>query len=130
MARPRRDAQVPEQLDERDAVYDTGLVFAARGALPGVRQTHQLADLFSALADPTRVRIVAALDDREMCVGDIAATIGLSQSATSHQLRALREQGLLRATRRGRMVYYTVDDDHVSLLFRQGLEHVNHLEAE
>src|SRR5690606_39030343 len=114
-------------LDECEAVCDTALVFEARGALPGVRQTHQLADLFSALADPTRIRIVAALDGREMCVGDIAATLGLSQSATSHQLRALRQQGLVRSSRRGRMVYYALDDEHVSLLFRQGLEHVDHI---
>ncbi|HEX2281631.1 MAG TPA: metalloregulator ArsR/SmtB family transcription factor [Thermomicrobiales bacterium] len=127
MARPRRDAQIPELLQECESVCDTAAVFEARGALPGVRQTHQLADLFSALADPTRVRIVAALDGREMCVGDIAATLGLSQSATSHQLRALRGQGLVQGTRRGRMMYYALDDEHVSLLFRQGLEHVDHL---
>jgi ArsR family transcriptional regulator, lead/cadmium/zinc/bismuth-responsive transcriptional repressor len=127
MPRPRRIEQIPELLEECEAVCDTALVFSARGALPGVRQTHQLADLFSALADPTRVRIVAALDGRQMCVGDIAATLGLSQSATSHQLRALREQGLLRASKRGRMVYYALDDEHVSMLFRQGLEHVAHL---
>lgn len=127
MARPRRDAQVPEMLQECEAVCDTAAVFEARGALPGVRQTHTLATLFSALADPTRVRIVAALDGREMCVGDIAATLGLSQSATSHQLRSLREQGLVRASRNGRMMYYSLDDEHVSLIFRQGVEHVAHL---
>jgi ArsR family transcriptional regulator, lead/cadmium/zinc/bismuth-responsive transcriptional repressor len=70
---------------------------------------------------------VAILDGREMCVGDIAATLGLSQSATSHQLRTLRQQGLVRSSRDGRMVYYTLDDDHVSLIFRQGLEHVAHV---
>ena len=126
MARPRRTEQIPELPESCDAVCDTALVFEARGALPGVPQTHALADLFSALADPTRVRIVAALDGREMCVGDIAATLGLSQSATSHQLRSLRQQGLVRSSRAGRMVYYTLDDEHVSLLFRQGLEHVAH----
>ena len=128
MARPRRNQQVPEILEECAEVCDTALVFSARGSLPGVRQTHQLADLFSAMADPTRVRIVAALDGREMCVGDIAATLGLSQSATSHQLRVLRQQGLVRSTRRGRMVYYALDDEHVSMLFRQGLVHVAHLQ--
>jgi len=130
MARPRREEQIPEITDDREAVSDTALVFEARGALPGARQTHLLADLFSALADPTRVRIVAALDGREMCVGDIAATLGLSQSATSHQLRGLRQQGLVRSSRQGRQVYYTLDDEHVSLLFRQGLEHVAHLEED
>ncbi len=130
MARPRRDAQIPEMLQECEAVCDTATVFEARGALPGVPQTMALAALFSALADPTRVRIVAALDGREMCVGDIAATLGLSQSATSHQLRTLRQQGLVRASRNGRMMYYSLDDEHVSLIFRQGAEHVAHLAEE
>lgn len=127
MARPRRQQQIPDTQEACEAVCDTAAVFAARGALPGADQTLALADLFSALADPTRVRIVAILDGREMCVGDISATLGLSQSATSHQLRTLRQQGLVRSSREGRMVYYTLDDEHVSHLFRQGLEHVEHL---
>jgi ArsR family transcriptional regulator, lead/cadmium/zinc/bismuth-responsive transcriptional repressor len=127
LARPRRIEQVSDVLEECEAVCDTALVFAARGSLPGVNQTLALADLFSAMADPTRIRIIAALDGREMCVGDIAATLGLSQSATSHQLRTLRQHGLVRSNRRGRMVYYALDDDHVSLLYRQGADHVAHL---
>lgn len=128
MARPRRDNQIPELLEDCEAVCDTALVFEARGALPAASDTHRLADLFSTLADPTRLRIVAALDGREMCVGDIGASLGLSPSATSHQLRVLRGQGLVRAHKNGRMVYYTLDDEHVSSLFRQGLEHVTHIE--
>lgn len=128
MARPRRDNQIPEVLEDCEAVCDTALVFAARGALPAASDTRRLADLFSTLADPTRLRIVAALDGREMCVGDIGASLGLSPSATSHQLRVLRQQGLVQAHKDGRMVYYTLDDEHVSLLFRQGLEHVAHVE--
>lgn len=127
MARPRRTEQIPDMLEACNAVCDTALVFEARGALPDAERTHALADLFSALADPTRVRIVAALNGREMCVGDIAATLGLSQSATSHQLRTLRQHGLVAATRRGRMMYYRLDDEHVSLLFRHGVDHVAHL---
>jgi DNA-binding transcriptional ArsR family regulator len=130
MARPRRHEQVNESFESCEAVCDTAMVFEARSALPDARKTMALADLFSALADPTRVRIVATLDNREMCVGDIAATLGLSQSATSHQLRTLREQGLVRSTRKGRMVYYTLDDDHVSHLYREGLTHVSHFEGD
>jgi ArsR family transcriptional regulator, lead/cadmium/zinc/bismuth-responsive transcriptional repressor len=127
MARPRRTEQIPDTLEPCDAVCDTALVFEARGSLPDVARTHALADLFSALADPTRVRIIAALEGREMCVGDIAAALGLSQSATSHQLRTLRQHGLVQATRHGRMMYYALDDDHVSLIFRQGIDHVSHI---
>lgn len=129
MARPRRIEQLTETFESCEAVCDTAMVFEARSALPNAGRTMALADLFSALADPTRVRIVAILDGREMCVGDIAATLGLSQSATSHQLRTLRDQGLVRASRQGRMVYYTLDDDHVSHLYREGLTHVSHIEG-
>ena len=86
----------------------------------------QIADLFATLGDPTRVKLVAALAGGEMCVCDLAAAIGLSQSAVSHQLRLLRERGLARARRAGRVVYYALDDEHVLALFRQGLDHVAH----
>ncbi len=130
MARPRRQEQLTETFESCEAVCDTASVFEARSSLPDAGRTMALADLFSALADPTRVRIVAILDGREMCVGDISATLGLSQSATSHQLRTLRDQGLVRSSRRGRMVYYTLDDDHVSHLYREGLTHVSHIDGD
>ena len=91
----------------------------------GLRAT-RLAELFQALGDPTRVRIISALSLTEMCVCDLAASLSMSQSAISHQLRLLRALRLVRAEKRGRMVYYALDDAHVSGLFRQGMEHVAH----
>lgn len=85
-----------------------------------------MSDLFGAVADPTRLRIVAALAARELCVGDLAATLAMSQSAVSHQLRVLRDRGLVRARRDGRLSYYALDDEHVAGLFGQALDHVRH----
>jgi ArsR family transcriptional regulator len=86
----------------------------------------RLAQLFKALADPTRVRIMSALAHTELCVYDLAATLGMSQSAVSHQLRRLRELHLVRYRKAGRHVYYRLDDQHVFELFRGGLEHITH----
>ncbi|HEX2992021.1 MAG TPA: metalloregulator ArsR/SmtB family transcription factor [Anaerolineales bacterium] len=85
-----------------------------------------LADLFSALSDPTRLRIISVLLESEMNVGDIAGQLGMSESAVSHQLRGLRQLRLLRSRKDGRQVYYALDDDHVARLYRLGLEHVEH----
>jgi ArsR family transcriptional regulator, lead/cadmium/zinc/bismuth-responsive transcriptional repressor len=87
--------------------------------------TH-LADLFSALSDPTRLRIISVLLDGEMNVGEIAARLGMTESAVSHQLRGLRQMKLLRSRKNGRQVYYALDDDHVAELYRLGLDHVEH----
>ena len=85
-----------------------------------------LADLFSALSDPTRLRIISVLLESEMNVGDIADRLGMSESAVSHQLRGLRQLRLLRSRKEGRQVYYALDDEHVARLYRLGLEHVEH----
>ncbi len=87
--------------------------------------TH-LADLFSALSDPTRLRIISVLLEGEMNVGEIAARLEMTESAVSHQLRGLRQMKLVRARKDGRQVYYALDDDHVTKLYRMGLEHVEH----
>ena len=87
--------------------------------------TH-LADLFSALSDPTRLRIISILLDGEMNVGDIAAQLQMTESAVSHQLRGLRQMRLVRSRKNGRQVYYSLDDDHVAKLYGMGLDHVAH----
>ena len=87
--------------------------------------TH-LADLFSALSDPTRLRIISVLLDGEMNVGDLASQLAMSESAVSHQLRGLRQLRLVSSRKNGRQVFYALDDDHVAKLYRLGLEHVEH----
>jgi DNA-binding transcriptional ArsR family regulator len=83
-----------------------------------------LTDIFRVLGDPTRVRILDALSRGELCVGDLAAQLGVTESAVSHQLRLLRNTRIVRARREGRMIFYALDDQHVLDLFRQGLRHV------
>jgi ArsR family transcriptional regulator len=87
---------------------------------------HQLAGIFSALSDPTRLRIISMLVQGEQSVGDIATKIGLSKSATSHQLKGLRQMRLVKVRKAGRYVYYCLDDEHVTQLFQLSLEHVAH----
>jgi DNA-binding transcriptional ArsR family regulator len=86
----------------------------------------QLAALFSTLGDPGRVRILAALLEQDLNVGELAERVGLSHSAVSHHLRHLRQMRLVRAQKRGRYVYYALDDEHVRDLFAHGLAHVRH----
>ena len=86
----------------------------------------RLAETFKALSDPNRVRIVSLLAEAELCVCDLAAALGMSQSAVSHQLRTLRDLHLVRWRREGRQIFYALDDDHVTDLFQRGLEHVTH----
>ena len=83
----------------------------------------QVASLFEALSDPTRVRILSALMDGETNVGDLVQRIGLTKSAISHQLRGLKDKRLIRSRKAGRHVYVAIDDDHVTELFQRGLEH-------
>lgn len=83
-----------------------------------------LAELFKALGDSTRVRILHALSLEELCVCDIASLLNLSQSAVSHQLRLLRIARLVKSRKSGKMVYYSLDDEHVKSLITKGLEHV------
>jgi ArsR family transcriptional regulator, lead/cadmium/zinc/bismuth-responsive transcriptional repressor len=90
------------------------------------RTIERVAELFSALSDPSRVRIIAALLSGEMNVGDIAAAVGMSSSAVSHQLRTLRQIRVVRTSKQGREVYYALDDDHVIEMVTRGLDHVKH----
>lgn len=87
--------------------------------------TH-LADLFSALSDSTRLRIISVLLEGEMNVGEIASQLEMTESAVSHQLRGLRQMRLVRSRKDGRQVFYMLDDDHVEKLYRMGLDHVEH----
>lgn len=96
---------------------------AQREAAPE-KETTRLAAVYKALGDPTRLRMIMGLRDGEMCVCDLAAFLGLTESAISHQLRLLRELALVKKRREGQILYYSLDDDHVADLLRVGLDHV------
>jgi DNA-binding transcriptional ArsR family regulator len=95
----------------------------------GSRTVEAVADTFRVLGDPTRVRILDALKAGELCVCDIAALVGISESAVSHQLRLLRGMRLVRPRRAGRLVYYAIDDQHILELLEQASTHVEESQA-
>ena len=103
---------------------DEDRVARARGRMPDERTIAELAGIFKVLSEPTRVRILQALGKEELCVCDLAAVVGTTASAISHQLRLLRTARLVKARKEGKMVYYALDDGHVRRLFAEGLRHV------
>jgi len=98
-------------------------VAAAAAALPAPASLGRLAGLFKVFADPSRLRILSALAAAELCVCDLGATLGMSQSAVSHQLATLRAARIVRSRREGKVVFYALDDDHVAALLALGLDH-------
>jgi DNA-binding transcriptional ArsR family regulator len=85
-----------------------------------------VAELFRAMSDTSRVRLMAALIEGEMNVGALAEAAGISESAVSHHLRSLRQLRLVRARKEGRQVFYTLDDQHIADLFLRGVAHIQH----
>lgn len=83
-----------------------------------------LAELFKVFGDPTRIRILYALLQNELCVQEIADRLSMTQSAISHQLRILKQMALVKFRRDGKTIYYSLADDHVATIMAQGLEHV------
>jgi ArsR family transcriptional regulator len=83
-----------------------------------------LSDFYKILGDKTRISIICALDKHEMCVCDLGALLHMSKSAISHQLRVLRESNLVKSRREGKVVFYSLADDHIKTLFEGGLEHI------
>lgn len=86
----------------------------------------QVAELFKILGDTTRVKILQILSKQELCVCDIAAVIQMGQSAVSHQLRLLRSARLVKYRKDGKMAWYSLDDNHITTLLNQGIEHIAH----
>jgi DNA-binding transcriptional ArsR family regulator len=89
-------------------------------------QAQQLAELFKALADPTRVKIISLLIGRELCVHDLTVCLQMGQSAVSHQLRYLRNMRIVKRRKEGKTVFYSLDDDHIEQIFKQTLGHLEH----
>ena len=88
------------------------------------QEVDRLSSMYKVLGDPTRLKIVMALKDVEMCVCDLSAFLGVSESAVSHQLRRLRDLALVKKRREGQVIYYTLDDSHIADLLSIALDHV------
>ncbi len=99
-------------------------IVRVQAKMPAEEALYDLAELFKVFGDSTRVRILWALDESEMCVCDIAALLGATQSAVSHQLRYLKQAKLVRNRREGKTVFYSLADDHVKQILDQGMDHV------
>jgi Predicted transcriptional regulators len=101
------------------------IVNKVKESIPEEETLYDLADLFKVLGDSTRIKVLCALFESEMCVCDIAALLGMTQSAISHQLRVLKQARLVKYKKEGKVVYYSLEDEHVKRIFDQGLIHIS-----
>jgi DNA-binding transcriptional ArsR family regulator len=111
-------------LCEKHSIVDREKVLKAGQAMPDTRTLNALAETFKVLSHPTRLKIIHALFSNELCVCDLAALLGSTESAVSHQLRLLRSMRLVKHRRAGKLAYYSLDDRHVHQLFEAGLKHM------
>src|SRR5215218_2667368 len=123
MSALQSSASLPQVDDCEVALIHPPAVFTARAALGVMPPLPDVAGLFALLADPTRLRLLAALATGELCVCDLAAATGINRTTVSHQLRTLREGRLVRSRREGRVIFYSLDDDHVRDLMAMGIGH-------
>jgi len=93
--------------------------------MPNEEVLFNLAELFKIFSDSTRVKILWALDESELCVCDISVLLNMTQSAISHQLKVLKQVNLVKSRREGKIVYYSLSDDHVKNIFNQGMIHIS-----
>lgn len=105
-------------------VIHADVVEAARHKMPDSDTLYELSELFKILGDGTRSKIMWALDENEMCVCDLGVLLGMTKSAISHQLRLLRQANLVKNRREGKVVFYSLADEHVKEIFEKGLEHI------
>lgn len=101
------------------------VVEQTRQKMPAEEKLYDLAELFKVFGDSTRIKIIWALFEEEMCVCDIAALLDMTQSAISHQLRVLKQARLVKPRRDGKNMFYSLDDENIEAIFYQGMKHIN-----
>lgn len=101
------------------------IVNKVRPNMPDVKLLYALSDFFKVMGDSTRIQLLWALEESDMCVGDLAVLLNMTKSAVSHQLKVLRTAKLVRARKKGKNVYYALDDYHVKVVLEKALEHVS-----
>ena len=104
-------------------------IHAVQGKMPEAVELYELADLFKLFGDSTRVSILWALSESEMCVCDLCALLQMKQPAVSHQLRNLKQSRIVKARRSGKVIYYSLDDDHIRQLLHLGMGHITEEQA-
>ena len=120
----KQDVQENRGNGEAGETIHPDLISSVNADMPDEELLYDLAELYKVFGDSTRIRILYALFESEMCVCDIAELLNLTQSAISHQLRVLKQARLVRARREGKTVFYFLADDHVRTIIAQGMEHV------
>jgi len=101
------------------------MVDQIRQKMPAEEKLYDLAELFKVFGDSTRIKIIWALFEEEMCVCDIASLLNMTQSAISHQLRVLKQARLVKPRREGKNIFYSLDDEHIEAIFYQGMKHIS-----
>ncbi len=114
----------PTEKNQEIQPLDDAAIAKLQNDLPGDEILYDLAELFRVFGDSTRIKILYALFESELCVNDIAQVVGISQSAVSHQLRVLKTSKLVKFRRDGKAIYYSLDDDHVRSMISLGMDHV------
>lgn len=123
-AQSNKSSESSETSSIREKTNDLDLVESIEDGMPDEELLYDLADLFKTFGDTTRIKILYALMEHELCVADLAEAIGATQSAVSHQLRTLKQSRLVRAKRDGKNVMYSLSDDHVHSMLAQGMTHI------
>ncbi len=115
--------KIDEMLCDCEIIH-TDVVHTVKANMPDENELCDLSDFFKIIGDSTRAKIISALDASELCVCDLGALLGMTKSAISHQLRSLRLANLVKNRREGKVVYYSLADDHVKQIFEMGLVHI------
>ena len=105
-------------------VVNSQLVAEIKKRMPDVKSLYELSDFFKVMGDGTRIQLLWALEESEMCVGDLAVLLDMTKSAISHQLKVLRLAKLVKSNKIGKNVYYSLDDNHIKIILKKALEHV------
>lgn len=113
-----------EEFEEQQNIVDFEKVKKIQKELPSDELIFDMAELFKVFGDSTRMKIISALLQDELCVGDIAVITNSTPSAISHQLRVLKQAKLVKFRKEGKVVYYSLDDEHVKEIYEKGREHV------
>lgn len=105
-------------------VIHADVVEKVKKNMPREDELYDLSDFFKVLGDSTRVKILWALDESEMCVCDLAVLLNMTKSAISHQLSSLKQANLVKSRKEGKVVFYSLSDDHIKEIYEKGLEHI------
>ncbi|PIE31236.1 transcriptional regulator [candidate division KSB3 bacterium] len=119
----KKDTNSPGHLLDQDVHHNA--LANVTGQMPPDERLYELADFFKVFGDSTRIKILYALFASEMCVQHLTEALGMNQSAISHQLRILKQTGLVKYRKEGKFVFYSLDDDHVTQIIGQGMAHLS-----